>query len=175
MLILVKMSDEQRNSRSEALIGKKNTASKMGNVVFELKMNSAKATYEAEKTQAILQIVSGCVKIVTAGITMVGAIAGAGTIMNAVCQMISTLLNAAFQIVSGIIMLSVIAEKTKEAGHEDADADRMKSLATFNLTQVKNLQEAYNASTRDIKTIFASMREVLQQKQDTKMAIVRNI
>lgn len=188
MLMMTKSAADQRQSRYEDIAAKKVVAQKTADTVYELKMAEAKTTYEAEKKQAILQIamgsvqiVIGCIGVVSGGVALVGEISQTTNkvfkAISSVCRVVQIASQAASSLTSiaqGIVTIN-IAKKQKKSAFIGEEAKISQALFNFNMQQLKNMQSAYSTSNRNIQNTISSIKEILQQNQSTRLSIARNI
>ncbi|MDR0742499.1 MAG: hypothetical protein LBE98_03475 [Puniceicoccales bacterium] len=186
MLILIKATSEQRQSRFESMSTQRAVSAMVSTAVFELKIAEAKATYEKEMKAAELKMVMAIVSIVCAVLSIIAAVAGAigqaasgavKAIANAienVAKVISTILNIVAPLVQGLVGLQ-IAEKGRTAAFMRAEIALMQTFFENTMQRVRNMQAAYSASQRNITSSLQSMQEILEKKQSTRLSVARNI
>ncbi len=188
MLMMTKSAADQRQSRYEDIAAKKVVVQKTADTVYELKMAEAKTTYEAEKKQAILQIVMGSVQIVigfidafSGGVALVGEISQTTNkvfkAISSACRVVQMASQAASSLISvaqGIVTIN-IAKKQKKSAFISEEAKISQTLFNFNMQQLRNMQSAYSTSNRNIQNTISSIKEILQQNQSTRLSIARNI
>jgi hypothetical protein len=203
MLIMVQASTDQRSSRMEDAIAKKKVSDHAAAAVFTLGLAKAKAQFKAEKTSAIVKIVTGYVSIAAAAASMVGAAATGGreiaglridaftkagktvkdslrTVAN-VCRavnMIAKFVSIAAQTAGTFVSFFLkidIAKERKKASYLGAEEKRIRTFFEFNMQQIKNMQEAYSTSQRNIRSELGAMREIIQKKQEVTLNIARNV
>lgn len=188
MLMMTKSAADQRQSRYEDIAAKKVVAQKTADTVYELKMAEAKTTYEAEKKQAILQIamgsvqiVIGCIGVVSGGVAVLGEIPKIASKISSVVtgsfraiQLIANAASSITTIVQGVVQID-IAKQQRKASFITTEASLNSALFNFNMQQLKNMQSAYSTSNRNIQNTISSIKEILQQNQSTRLSIARNI
>lgn len=188
MLMMTKSAADQRQSRYEDIAAKKVVAQKTADTVYELKMAEAKTTYEAEKKQAILQIamgsvqiVIGCIGVVSGGVAVLGEIPKIASKISSVVtgsfraiQLIANAASSITTIVQGVVQID-IAKQQRKASFITTEASLNSALFDFNMQQLKNMQSAYSTSNRNIQNTISSIKEILQQNQSTRLSIARNI
>ncbi len=188
MLMMTKSAADQRQSRYEDIAAKKVVAQKTADTVYELKMAEAKTTYEAEKKQAILQIamgsvqiVIGCIGVVSGGVAVLGEIPKIASKISSVVtgsfraiQLIANAASSITTIVQGVVQID-IAKQQRKASFITTEASLNSALFNFNMQQLRNMQSAYSTSNRNIQNTISSIKEILQQNQSTRLSIARNI
>lgn len=188
MLMMTKSAADQRQSRYEDIAAKKVVAQKTADTVYELKMAEAKTTYEAEKKQAILQIamgsvqiVIGCIGVVSGGVAVLGEIPKIASKISSVVtgsfraiQLIANVASSITTIVQGVVQID-IAKQQRKAAFIATEASLNDALFNFNMQQLRNMQSAYSTSNRNIQNTISSIKEILQQNQSTRLSIARNI
>jgi hypothetical protein len=186
MLILIKSTSEQRQSRFESMSTQRAVSAMVSTAVFELKIAEAKATYEKEKEAAELKMVMAVVSMVCAALSIAAAIAGAvgqaanaavKAVANAIenaAKVISTILNVIAPLVQGLVGLD-LAKKGRTAAFMRAEIALMQTFFENTMQRVRNMQAAYSASQRNITSSLQSMQEILEKKQSTRLGVARNI
>jgi hypothetical protein len=185
MLILIKSTAEQRESRAELLMDKKQVAVAVANNAYVLKLNAAEKTYKAEEKAANMQIsmgivqiavgvVSACLAGFSAFATAVGSMTTTLSRILAVITLVVGIVSNIATIVRGIVLMS-IAEDRRDAGYADSQADAVRQFFSVHMKQLQSAQEAYSSTQRQVDSIMKTISDVLQQKQDTRMGIIRDI
>jgi hypothetical protein len=182
MLILIKSTSEQRESRFEGMMAKKDISAQTSIAVYELKKAEAEATYEKEKKAAELKQAMACVSMGCACLSIAGSIAGAASqtgnaiakIASAVVNAFSSLVNVGATIAQGIISLK-LAEEGRDIAFIRAEVAQLQTFFENNIKQIRSMQEAYNASQRNITSSLQSMQEILEKQQNTRLSVARNI
>ncbi|MDR2603033.1 MAG: hypothetical protein LBC11_00520 [Puniceicoccales bacterium] len=185
MLILIKSTSEQRESRFESMSDKKVVSAKAATAVYELKMAEAKATYEKEKaaaelkkTMAIVGMCCACLSIVASAATVVSmvsvSISSLARSISTIANVVSSIANAAATIAQGVIGLQ-LAEQGKDVAFIRAEVVQMQTFFENTMKQVRSMQEAYSSSQRSITSSLQSMQEILEKQQNTRLSVARNI
>jgi hypothetical protein len=185
MLIIIKSTSEQRESRFEGMSAKKAVSAKTATAVFELKMAEAKATYEKEKKaaemkkiMAIVGMCCACLSIVASAATVASQVSSVvtslATTISTVANIISSIANAAATIAQGIIGLQ-LAEKGKDVAFIRAEVVQMQTFFENTMKQIRSMQEAYSSSQRNITSSLQSMQKILEEQQNTRLSVARNI
>jgi hypothetical protein len=182
MLILIKSTSEQRESRFESMSAKKTVSAMASTAVYELKIAEAKGTYEKEAAAAemkkIMAIVSMCCAVVSFVLAALGPFVQAG---NQVAKSISNTLKAVSDMISilatiaqGIVGL-YLAEKGKDVAFIRAEIVQTQTFFENTMQQIRSMQEAYSASQRNIVSNLQTMQEILEKQQNTRLSVARNI
>jgi hypothetical protein len=185
MLIMIKSTSEQRESRFETMSAKRAVSAQTSIAVYELKMAEAKATYEKEKAaaemkkvMAIVSICCACLSIVASAAAVVAQVSNAASAVartiSSVANAISSLANATGAIAQGVMALD-LAEKGKKAAFVKAEVAQIQTFFENTMQQIRSMQEAYSASQRSITTSLHSMQEILEKQQSTRLSVARNI
>jgi hypothetical protein len=185
MLIMIKSTSEQRESRFDSMSAKKAVSAKASTAVYELKMAEAKATYEKEKkaaelkkTMAIVNMCCACISIVASLASIIGHVfqsaASLAKTIAAAANSVASLASAAATIAQGVIGLE-LAEKGKDVAFIRAEAVQMQTFFENTMKQIRNMQEAYSSSQRNITSSLQSMQEILEKQQNTRLSVARNI
>ncbi|MDR1595661.1 MAG: hypothetical protein LBR91_01910 [Puniceicoccales bacterium] len=177
MVILEESAADQRNSRFNEMITKIKVADKAASSVFEMKIKEADATYKASKKTACMKIATGIVNIVTSGLSGVAGGLSTGKILGTVVKIIKlvvTIINFVMSVVSFSMSITT-ANLRHEASITNADAKRAEKFFEFTLSHVKEMQEAYSTSKKNVQTIMDTIREVIQREYASKSGISKNI
>ncbi|MDR0693547.1 MAG: hypothetical protein LBF49_03195 [Puniceicoccales bacterium] len=185
MLIMIKSTSEQRESRFESMSAKKAVSAKASIAVYELKMAEAKATYEKEKKaaelkkiMAIVNMACACLSIVASAATIVSQVSNAvsslARAVSTISNALSSLASAAATVVQGAIGLQ-LAEKGKDVALIRAEAVLLQAFFEDTMKQIRNMSEAYSASQQNITSSLQSMQKILEEQQNTRLSVARNI
>ncbi|MDR2776728.1 MAG: hypothetical protein LBB17_01635 [Puniceicoccales bacterium] len=182
MLILIKSTSEQRESRFESMSARKTVSAMASTAVYELKIAEAKSTYEKEKTAAEMKKIMAIVSMVCGAISFVlsalGPIVQAGNQMaksiSNVLKVVSEVISILATIAQGIVGL-YLAEKGKNVAFIRAEIAQTQTFFENTMQQIRNMQEAYSASQRNIVSNLQTMQEILEKQQNTRLSVARNI
>jgi hypothetical protein len=198
MLIMIKSTAEQRNSRYEATIDRKQISHHAANTVYDMKMAEAQKNLEADLKEAKMakimgwvSIAVGCVSVITAGL---GGISGIGraigsvqkfsestikllkvaTVVTEVIDGAMSIAQSSFGIANSFVNLKIVNMRYK-ANIMGNEIQIMERTFETNMQQLRDMQGAYSTSQQKISSLFDQIKEALQMKQDTRMTVARNV
>jgi hypothetical protein len=185
MLIMIKSTSEQRESRFESMSDKKVVSARASIVVYEMKIAEAKATYEKEKNAAEMKKIMAIVGMVCASLSIVASVASVVSqvskiasslagLVSKIASFTASLGNAAAAITQGIIGLQ-LAEQGKDVAFIRAESVQMQAFFENTMKQIRSMQEAYSSSQRSITSSLQSMQKILEEQQSTRLSVARNI
>ena len=189
MFMLIESTSEQRQTTLENYSMKRQVTRRSSATVFKMKTETANANYDTAmervsqlRKQGWVKILMGAISAVTSMIGLAAAVAGpmsAG--LAKLLNIISTIINIAVAVMNTVftVLLSRqsidIAGKQKEASLRNIEMQNMATFVQNTMAQLSNIREAYTTSNENIKSMVDTIKEVLDQQQQSRLGIARNI